>query len=82
MPRLSTRISLRWLPGEAFENTDTAVLSVKDWYVDLRVDVSSLVPHMDWAIAGERVVESVEPSMDILQYAMNVLLTRKLNQAE
>lgn len=62
MIRLSTRVSLRWLPGDAFENTDTLVLSVKDWYVDLRVDISSPAakPCIDWAIAGQRLVESVE----------------------
>lgn len=65
MPRLSTRISLRWLPDDAFENTDTLVLSVKDWYVDLRVDVLSPHYYIDWAIAGERVTESVEPRMYI-----------------
>lgn len=36
--RLSTRISLQWPPEPAFKNTDTLVLSVGSWYVDLRVD--------------------------------------------
>jgi hypothetical protein len=57
--RLSTRVSIRWLPeAAAFENTDTTVMSVKDWYVDLRIDkVSGLI---DWAIAGRRIVEMGE----------------------
>ncbi|KAL2809838.1 hypothetical protein BJX63DRAFT_403927 [Aspergillus granulosus] len=50
--RLSTRISLRWPPEPAFESTDTLVLSVDSWYVDLRVDRASGA--IDWAIAGER----------------------------
>ncbi|KIA75553.1 cytochrome P450 [Aspergillus ustus] len=36
----------------AFENTDTLVLSVDSWYVDLRVHRASGA--IDWAIAGER----------------------------
>ncbi|KAL4772569.1 hypothetical protein BDW60DRAFT_222475 [Aspergillus nidulans var. acristatus] len=50
--RLSTRISLRWPPEPPFENTDTLVLSVGNWYVDLRVDRETAT--LDWAIAGER----------------------------
>ncbi|KAL4923063.1 uncharacterized protein BDV17DRAFT_278123 [Aspergillus undulatus] len=50
--RLSTRVSLRWPPEPAFENTDTLVLSVGNWYVDLRVDLNTT--KIDWAIAGER----------------------------
>jgi hypothetical protein len=57
--RFSTRVSLRWLPEPAFENTDTVVLSVRKWYVDLRVDKGTGT--IDWAIAGERIVESDEP---------------------
>ncbi|KAL4892491.1 hypothetical protein BDV59DRAFT_180055 [Aspergillus ambiguus] len=57
--RLSTRLSLRWLPDPAFENTDTIVMSVKGWYVDLRVDRESGA--IDWAIAGQRVVDSHDP---------------------
>ncbi|KAL4867823.1 hypothetical protein BDV12DRAFT_110660 [Aspergillus spectabilis] len=50
--RVSTRISLRWPPEPAFENTNTIVLSVQSWYVDLRVDRATGT--IDWAIAGER----------------------------
>ncbi|PYH95477.1 hypothetical protein BO71DRAFT_323054 [Aspergillus ellipticus CBS 707.79] len=56
--RLSTRISLRWVPEPAFENTDTIVMSVAGWYVDLRVDKKSGA--IDWAIAGQRVVDSAD----------------------
>ncbi|RAH68391.1 uncharacterized protein BO66DRAFT_327123 [Aspergillus aculeatinus CBS 121060] len=54
--RLSTRISLRWPPAPAFENTDTIVMSVAGWYVDLRIDQATTT--IDWAIAGQRVVDS------------------------
>ncbi|KAL3459233.1 hypothetical protein BJX64DRAFT_265259 [Aspergillus heterothallicus] len=54
--RLSTRISLRWPPEPAYENTDTIVLSVDSWYVDLRVDRASGA--IDWAIAGERLQDT------------------------
>lgn len=71
--RHSTRISIRWPPEEAYENTDTTVLSVGGWYLDLRVDVSGnhrrkpeettkgLTPSIDWAIAGRRIIERDEP---------------------
>ncbi|PYI01495.1 hypothetical protein BO78DRAFT_327462 [Aspergillus sclerotiicarbonarius CBS 121057] len=58
--RLSTRISLRWVPEPAFENTDTIVMSVAGWYVDLRVDKES--GGIDWAIAGQRVVDNTDSS--------------------
>lgn len=57
--RFSTRISLRWLPEPAHETTDTVVMSVKDWYLDLRMDKQTGA--IDWAIAGQRIVESQEP---------------------
>ncbi|KAJ5245966.1 hypothetical protein N7468_000949 [Penicillium chermesinum] len=57
--RFSTRISLRWLPEKAQETTDTIVMSVKDWYLDLRMDKNH--GGIDWAIAGQRVVQSQEP---------------------
>lgn len=57
--RISTRISLRWVPDPASETTDTIVMSVKDWYVDLRMDTRT--GEIDWAIAGQRLVESKEP---------------------
>ncbi|KAJ5157057.1 uncharacterized protein N7482_008157 [Penicillium canariense] len=57
--RFSTRISLRWLPEPAQETTDTIVMSVKDWYLDLRMDKET--GQVDWAIAGQRLIESQEP---------------------
>lgn len=57
--RVSTRISIRWPPAEASEPTDTLVLSVGDYYVDLRVLKSD--QSIDWALAGERLVISENP---------------------
>lgn len=57
--RFSTRISIRWLPEPAQETTDTIVMSVKDWYLDLRIEKET--GKIDWAIAGQRIVESQEP---------------------
>jgi hypothetical protein len=59
--RFSTRISIRWLPEPAQETTDTIVMSVKDWYLDLRMEKET--GEIDWAIAGQRIVESQEPCM-------------------
>ncbi|OJJ30007.1 hypothetical protein ASPWEDRAFT_122188 [Aspergillus wentii DTO 134E9] len=55
---LSTRISLRWQPDPPFEYTDTVVMSVQGWYLDLRVEKET--GKIDWAIAGKRIVESEE----------------------
>ncbi|GFF34332.1 hypothetical protein IFM51744_02415 [Aspergillus udagawae] len=66
---LSTRVSLRWLPDPAFENTDTIVLSLMGWYVDLRVDKSS--GSIDWAIAGQRIVESQDPLRVLFTHAID-----------
>ncbi|CAI7636340.1 unnamed protein product [Penicillium crustosum] len=57
--RFSKRISFRWLITPAEETTDTIVMSVKDWYVDLRIETAT--GKIDWAIAGQRIVESEEP---------------------
>lgn len=59
--RFSTRVSLRWLPEPAHETTDTIVMSVKDWYLDLRMDKQT--GEIDWAIAGQRLIESEEPRL-------------------
>lgn len=56
---ISTRLSLRWLPEEPFENTDTLVLMVGEWYVDLRVDKQS--GRLDWAIAGQCFLKATNP---------------------
>lgn len=52
----STRISLRWVPEPPEETTDTIVLSVGEWFIDLRMDKASGA--IDWAMAGTRIVEN------------------------
>lgn len=56
--RQSTRLSFRWVPEPAAENTDTSVLYVGTWFVDLRVDKATSA--IDWAMAGERIIENKE----------------------
>lgn len=52
----STRISLRWVPEVPEETTDTIVLSVGEWFLDLRMDKKS--GDIDWAMAGTRIEEN------------------------
>ncbi|KAF7714762.1 Uncharacterized protein PECH_002267 [Penicillium ucsense] len=66
----STRISLRWLPEPPSETTDTIVLSVGEWFLDLRMDKQS--GNIDWAMAGTRIVENPGES------PVNVRFTREL----
>jgi len=57
--RISTRISLRWLPDPPSEPTDTLVFNVGAYFMDLRVlkaDTS-----IDWGMAGERQILSKDP---------------------
>ncbi|KAH8691608.1 hypothetical protein BGW36DRAFT_305288 [Talaromyces proteolyticus] len=55
---MSTRVSIRWPPEDAYENTDTTVLSVNNFFVDLRVEKDT--KKLDWAIAGVRVVDQTD----------------------
>jgi len=60
-PKISTRISIRWLPSTEppTEPTDTIVFGVGAYFVDLRVLKSD--NSIDWALAGERQVVSTDP---------------------
>jgi hypothetical protein len=55
----STRLSIRWPPAAAYENTVTTVLTVNNYFVDLRVDTASQT--VDWGIAGLRTVDEKDP---------------------
>ncbi|KAJ5086026.1 hypothetical protein N7532_010797 [Penicillium argentinense] len=68
--RFSTRISLRWLPEPAHETTDTIVMSVKGWYLDLRMD--KYTGEINWAIAGQRLIESQEPRLSLSKQAIPI----------
>jgi hypothetical protein len=59
--KVSTRISLRWLPDPPSEPTDTLVFNVGSYFVDLRVLKAD--NSIDWAMAGERQVISTDPCM-------------------
>ncbi|TVY13543.1 hypothetical protein LARI1_G009261, partial [Lachnellula arida] len=58
--RASTRISIAWPPAAPSEPTDTLVLGVEGWYVDLRITKSDL--SIDWAMAGERITVPEQPA--------------------
>jgi hypothetical protein len=57
--RLSTRVSLRWLPDPPYEPTDTIVLNVGSYFMDLRIRKQD--GEIDWAMAGERMILSEDP---------------------
>lgn len=52
----STRLSLRWVPEVPEETTDTIVLAVGEWFVDLRMDLKTGA--IDWAMAGTKIEEN------------------------
>ncbi|KUJ21275.1 uncharacterized protein LY89DRAFT_705116 [Mollisia scopiformis] len=60
-PKISARISLRWLPSTEApsEPTDTIVFGVGAYFVDLRVLKTDNT--IDWALAGERQIVSTDP---------------------
>ncbi|KAM0426080.1 hypothetical protein ACHAPT_008711 [Fusarium lateritium] len=57
--RLSTRISIRWANDAPSEPTDTVVLSVGDYFMDLRIAKAD--QSIDWAFAGTREILSRDP---------------------
>lgn len=59
--KISTRVSLRWLPDPPSEPTDTLVYNVGSYFLDLRVLKAD--SSIDWAMAGERQVISTDPRM-------------------
>ena len=57
--RLSTRISIKWADDAPSEPTDTIVLSVGDYFMDLRITKAD--QSIDWAFAGTREILSRDP---------------------
>ncbi|KAH7121850.1 hypothetical protein B0J13DRAFT_159120 [Dactylonectria estremocensis] len=53
------RISIRWLPDEAFEDTRTIALNVGGYFIDLRVTKEN--PSIQWSHAGELTILKEEP---------------------
>ena len=58
--KLSTRVSLRWLPDAPSEPTDTLVMSVQNYYMDLRV-LKEHPSTIDWSMSGQRIILSEVP---------------------
>lgn len=58
---------MRWGSETPFETTDTLVITVGEWYVDLRVDKKS--GKLDWALAGECIEEGRNPRMIPINYS-------------
>jgi hypothetical protein len=58
---ISTRVSIRWLPDDASEPTDTLVYTVGAYFVDLRVLKED--GSIEWGFAGTREVVEREPCM-------------------
>ncbi|KAL1890442.1 hypothetical protein Sste5346_008270 [Sporothrix stenoceras] len=59
--RLSTRISIRWGDDEASEPTETLVMSVGGYFMDLRVVKAD--NSVDWAFAGTRDIVARQPKL-------------------
>ncbi|CAM1508649.1 Fc.00g054970.m01.CDS01 [Cosmosporella sp. VM-42] len=53
------RISVRWLPDPAYEDTETIALNVGGYFVDLRVTKEESA--VQWSRAGERIILKHEP---------------------
>ncbi|KAI5456892.1 hypothetical protein BGZ63DRAFT_365636 [Mariannaea sp. PMI_226] len=53
------RISIRWLPDPAFEDTRTIALNVGGYFIDLRSTKEK--PTIQWSHAGELIVLNEEP---------------------
>ncbi|UQC89964.1 uncharacterized protein CLUP02_15495 [Colletotrichum lupini] len=53
------RISIRWLPEPAYEDTDTIALNVGRYFIDLRFTQETQT--VQWSRAGERITLKTEP---------------------
>jgi hypothetical protein len=53
------RISIRWLPEPAYEDTDTVALNVGGYFIDLRVVKET--GSIQWSRAGERILLKENP---------------------
>ncbi|KAF7563755.1 hypothetical protein G7046_g379 [Stylonectria norvegica] len=57
--QLLKRISVRWLPDQQYEDTETIALNVGGYFVDLRVNKGDST--VQWSRAGERIVLKEDP---------------------
>ncbi|CVK98832.1 uncharacterized protein FMAN_08414 [Fusarium mangiferae] len=53
------RISVRWLPEPAYEDTNTIALNVGGYFIDFRVEKESQA--IQWSRAGERILLKDDP---------------------
>ncbi|KAK7413360.1 hypothetical protein QQX98_007737 [Neonectria punicea] len=53
------RVSVRWLPDPAYEDTETVALNVGGFFIDLRVTKETST--IQWSRAGERIILKQEP---------------------
>lgn len=60
-PQVLKRVSLRWVPGDPFEDTETIALNVNGWFMDLRVVLADA--SLQWSRAGERRKIKDDPRM-------------------
>ncbi|EXF75779.1 hypothetical protein CFIO01_11568 [Colletotrichum fioriniae PJ7] len=53
------RISIRWLPEPAYEDTDTIAINVGRYFIDLRITKETQT--VQWSRAGERIPLKTQP---------------------
>lgn len=53
------RISIRWLPEPAYEDTDTIAINVGRHFIDLRITKETQT--VQWSRAGERIPLKTQP---------------------
>ncbi|EPE04122.1 neutral amino acid transporter [Ophiostoma piceae UAMH 11346] len=59
-PQVVQRISVRWMPDPAYEDSDTIAINVGGYFIDLRV--SKDAPHaLQWSRSGERITLKSDP---------------------
>lgn len=51
-PQILQRVSVRWLPAPAYEDSNTVALNVSGYFLDLRVAIAD--GSLQWSRAGER----------------------------
>lgn len=69
--RASVRVSISWSGGAAYEDTDTLVLTINGWSVDLRVFTQPAAKEgsIDWAtVSRVTLLPSSTPNQPVLQW--------------
>ncbi|KAF2673058.1 hypothetical protein BT63DRAFT_466630 [Microthyrium microscopicum] len=68
--RLTQRRSFRWLPEPASETTDTLVMSVGSWFIDLRIKLDTGA--LEWGFAGEEKILNISESHVTYQWTHDI----------